>query len=147
MDPFIYLLIQNVDIFIYCHLIFCTHLLLIYRQISKSIHWISREQAASKKSEKYVHIPGCQKNGAFHIGIQIKPDYSYTFCWKKVANHIPGSAEKGGTHIRTMSYIVSPPPLPRGSSFLRGWWMGPSCKVNFFFFFFQADVQLHSLPK
>ena len=21
-------------------------------------------------SEKYVHIPGCQKNGAFHIGIQ-----------------------------------------------------------------------------
>ena len=37
----------------------------------QSIHWISREQAASKKSlsEKYVNIPGCQKNGAFHIWI------------------------------------------------------------------------------
>ena len=47
-DPFIYLLIQNVDLFIYCPLIFCTHLLLVYRQISKSIHSIPREQAASK---------------------------------------------------------------------------------------------------
>ena len=70
-DPFIYLIIQNVDLFIYCPLIFCTHLLLVVRQISQSIHWILREQAASKNLwAKYMHIPGCQKNGAFHIGIQ-----------------------------------------------------------------------------
>ena len=34
-DPFIYLIIRNVDIFIYCPLIFCTHLLLLVRQISQ----------------------------------------------------------------------------------------------------------------
>ena len=32
-DPFIYLIIQNVDIFIYCPLIFCTHCLLVITQI------------------------------------------------------------------------------------------------------------------
>ena len=40
-DPFIYILyliIQNVDLFIYCPLIFCAHLLLVVRQISQSIH-------------------------------------------------------------------------------------------------------------
>ena len=47
-DPFIYLIIRNVDLFIYCPLIFCTHLLLVVRQISQWIHWIPREQAASK---------------------------------------------------------------------------------------------------
>ena len=38
------------------------------RQISQSIHWIPREQAASKNlcAKKYTHIPGCQKSGAFH---------------------------------------------------------------------------------
>ena len=52
-------------------------------------------------SEKYMHISGCQKNGAFHIWIQKKLGHSYTFCWKKGANHIPGSAEKGGYSART----------------------------------------------
>ena len=41
-DPFIYLIIQNVDLFIYCPLIFCTHFLLVVRQISQSIHVIPR---------------------------------------------------------------------------------------------------------
>ena len=36
-------------------------------------------------SEKYVHIPGCQKNGAFHIGIQ-----------KNRAIHILFVEKKGG---------------------------------------------------
>ena len=31
---FIYLIIQNVDLFIYCPLIFCTHFLLVITQIS-----------------------------------------------------------------------------------------------------------------
>ena len=33
-DPFIHLIIQNVDLFIYCPLIFCTHFLLVITQIS-----------------------------------------------------------------------------------------------------------------
>ena len=36
------------SVFIYCPLIFCNHLFLVVRQISKSIHSIPREQAASK---------------------------------------------------------------------------------------------------
>ena len=47
-DLFIYLIIRNVDLFIYCPLIFCTHLLLVVRQIQQSVHKIPREHAASK---------------------------------------------------------------------------------------------------
>ena len=47
--------------------------LILYQFIAGSqtnievIHWILREQAASKNhwAKKYVHIPGCQKSGAF----------------------------------------------------------------------------------
>ena len=52
-------------------------------------------------SEKYVHIPGCQKNGAFHIGIQKNRAIHILFVEKKGASHIPGSAEKGGYSART----------------------------------------------
>ena len=78
-----------------------------------SLNQIPREQAASKNlwAKKYTHIPGCQNSGAFHIRIEKnRVSHAYTFCWKKGAYHIPGSAEKGGhfgTHIRTMSYIGS----------------------------------------
>ena len=47
-DPFIYLIVRNVDLFIFCPLIFYAHLLLVVRQIWQSIHWIPREQTASK---------------------------------------------------------------------------------------------------
>ena len=47
-DLFIYLIVRNVDIFIYWPSIFFTYLLRIGRQIARSIHWIPREQAASK---------------------------------------------------------------------------------------------------
>ena len=77
-DPFIYFIIRNVDLFIYCPLIFCTHLLLEVRQISQSIHWIPREQAASKNlwakicaytrmSEKWAFYIGIQKNRVIYI--------------------------------------------------------------------------------
>ena len=70
-DPFIYFIIQNIDLFIYCPLIFCTHLLLVVRQISVNSLNTKRTSSLEKSlSEKYVHIPGCQKNGAFHTGIQ-----------------------------------------------------------------------------
>ena len=72
-DPFIYLIIQNVDLFIYCPLIFYTHFLLVVRQISVNSCNTKRISSFEKSlSEKYVHIPGCQKNGAFHIRIQKK---------------------------------------------------------------------------
>ena len=52
-------------------------------------------------SEKYVHIPGCQKKWGLSHRNPEKSGHSYTFCWKKGANHIPGSTEKGGYSART----------------------------------------------
>ena len=64
----------------------------------------------------YAYTRMSEKWGLSHRNPE-KSGHSYTFCWKKGANHIPGSAEKGGpfgTHIRTMPYIGSyPPPPPR----------------------------------
>ena len=57
-------------------------------------------------SEKFVHIPGCQKNGAFHIGIQKNRAIHIHFVEKKGANHIPGSAEKGGHSARTSVHVL-----------------------------------------
>ena len=84
---------------------FSTHLLLVVRQISQSIHWIPREQALKNVwAKKYVHIPGCQKSGAFHIGIQKKIESFIYVCWKKGANHIPGSAKKSTTKTRLYNF-------------------------------------------
>ena len=69
-DPFIYLIIQNVDLFIYCPLTFCFHFLLVITQIPNSCNTKRISSLEKSSSEKYVHIPGCQKNGAFHTGIQ-----------------------------------------------------------------------------
>ena len=101
-DPFIYLIIRNVDLFIYCPLIFCTHLLLLVRQISHWIHWIPREQAASKNlwAKICAYTRMSEKWGLSHRNPE-KSGHSYTFCWKKGPNHIPGSAEKGGHSART----------------------------------------------
>ena len=38
-----------------------------------TVNWCNTKRISSHEkslSEKYKHIPGCQKNGAFHIGIQ-----------------------------------------------------------------------------
>ena len=108
MDPFIYLIFQNVDLFIYCPSIFCTHLLLLVRQISlKSL------------SENYVQIPGCQKNGAFHIGIQknsvihilsveTRGPIIYLAALKKWASR--------HAHLYYAIYRKLPHPRPRGTS-------------------------------
>ena len=102
-DPFMYLIVQNVDLFIICPLIFCTHLLLVVRQILQSVHWIPREQAASKNLWA-KNIPICRdvgkKWGLSHTNEE-KSGQSYTFSWKRGANHIRGSAEKGGHSART----------------------------------------------
>ena len=85
-DPFIYLIIQNVDLFIYCSLIFCTHFFVgYYTNITVNSCNTKRISSPEKSlSEKYVHIPGCQKNGAFHIEIQ-----------KNRAIHIPFVEKRG----------------------------------------------------
>ena len=71
-------------------------------------------------SEKYVHIPGCQKNGEkwglSHRNPE-KSGHSYTFCWKKGGQSYTWQRWKRGlfgTHIHTMPYIGSyaPPPPP-----------------------------------
>ena len=77
-DPFIYLIIQNVDLFIYCPLIICTNFLYPFFAgcwTNTTVNSCNTKRISSLEkslSEKYVHIPGCQKNGAFHIGIQKK---------------------------------------------------------------------------
>ena len=92
------------------------------RRILRSIHWIPREQAASKNlwAKKYTHIPGYQKSRAFHIRIKKNCVSHILF----VANHIPGSAEKGGLMMmiqhalpyyaiyRNLPPLPPPPPPP-----------------------------------
>ena len=92
------MIIRNADLFIYCPLIFCTHLLLVVRQISQSIQWISREQAASKNlwAKIYAYTRMSEKWG-----------HSYTFCWKKKGtNHTPGSVEKGAIRHARPYYAI-----------------------------------------
>ena len=91
-NPFIYLIIQNVDLFIYCPLIFCTHFCwLLDKYHSQRISSLEKSCAYTRLSEKWgLSHRNPEKNG-----------HSYTFCWKKGANHIPGSAEKGGYSART----------------------------------------------
>ena len=62
---------------------------------------------------------GVRKKWGLSYTNEEKLGQSYTLYRKKGANHIPGSAEKGGhsarTHISTMPYIGSytpPPPAP-----------------------------------
>ena len=96
---------------------FCTHLLLVFRKISQSIHWIPREQAKPRKisQRKICACTGIhRKSGAFSIPIP-----------KNRVNHVVFAEKKGliiylavwkggpfGTHIRTMPYIGSYPPPP-----------------------------------
>ena len=81
-DPFIYLIIQNVDLFMYCPLIFEPG---YYTNITVNSCNTKRISSLEKSlSEKYVHIRGCEKNGAFHIGIQ-----------KNRAIHIPFVEKRG----------------------------------------------------
>ena len=119
-DPFIYLIIQNVDQFIYCPLIFvpifCWLLDKYHSQYSCNTKRISSLEKSL--SEKYVHIPGCQKNGAFHIGIQKNWAIHILFVEKRGLIIYLAVLKRGlfGMHIRTMPYIgiyrKLPPPSP-----------------------------------
>ena len=82
--PFIYLAFKKMDVFIYLIMnpkCWPIHILPFdflypffagyYTYITVNSYNTKRISSLEKSlSEKYVHIPGCQKNGAFHIGIQ-----------------------------------------------------------------------------
>ena len=111
--------VQNVDLFKYCPLIFYIHLLLVIRQITQSIQWIPREQAASKKLRKiYVYTEMSEKWGVSHTN-QEKSGQSYILLKKKrgLIIYTWQRWKRGpfGTHIHNMPYIGSypfPPPPP-----------------------------------
>ena len=94
---------QNVDLFIYCHFIFLYPFIAgCWTNIAVNSLNIKRTSSLEKSlSEKNVHIQGCQKSGAFHIGIQKNRVIHILVVEKGGANHIPGSAEKGGHSART----------------------------------------------
>ena len=52
-------------------------------------------------SEKYVHIPGCQKNGAFHIGIQKNRAIHILFVEKRGPIIYLAALKKGAIPART----------------------------------------------
>ena len=102
IDPFIYLIVQNVDPLVYC-------LLTLYPFIAGSRTNIAVNSLNTKRmsildktlNEKiYAYTRMSEKWGLSHTN-QEKYGQSYTFCSKKGANHIPGSAEKGGFSART----------------------------------------------
>ena len=122
-DPFIYLIIQNVDLFIYCPLTFCTHFLLVITNITVNLCNTKRISSLKKSlSEKYVHIPGCQKNGAFHTGIQKNRSIHILFVEKRGPFIYLASLKKGVIRhahpyyaiYRKLPLPTTPPaPLPR----------------------------------
>ena len=71
MDPFIYLIIRNVDLFIYCPLIFLpVYCWFLDKYRSQLIEYQENKQPRKNSKQKYMHIPGCQKSTVFHTGIQ-----------------------------------------------------------------------------
>ena len=68
-------------------------------------------------SEKYVHIPGCQKNGAIHIGIQKNRAIHILFVEKRGPIIYLAALKKGAIRHAHPYYAVyrklpSPSPLP-----------------------------------
>ena len=64
--PLVYLIVWNVDQFIYC-------LWFLYPFIggsSQFIEYKENKQPRKISQRKYTHIPGCQKSGAYHIRIK-----------------------------------------------------------------------------
>ena len=68
------------------------HIFIEYQE-NKQPHKISERKI-------YAYTGTSEKWGLSHTN-QEKSGQSYTFCWKKEAYYIPGSAEKGGHSART----------------------------------------------
>ena len=78
-DPFIYLIIQNVDLFIYCPLIFCTHCWLFDKCRSQFTEYQENKQPR-KISERKIcaYTRMSEKWGLSHRNLE-KSGHSYTF--------------------------------------------------------------------
>ena len=114
-DPFIYLIIQNVDLFIYCPLMFWSHFFAGY-YTNIIVNSCNTKRISSLKkslSKKYVHIPGCQKNPAFHIGIQKNRAFHILFVEKRGSIIYLAALKKGAirhAHPYYAIYRKLPPP-------------------------------------
>ena len=118
-DLFIYLIILNVDRFIYCPLIFEPFFAGDYTNITVNSCNTKRISSLEKSlSEKFVHIPGCQKNGTFHIGIQKKRAIHILFVEKRGPNRYLAALKKGAIRHAHPYYAIyrklppTPPPPP-----------------------------------
>ena len=60
-----------------------------------------KEQPKKSMNGKHVHIPSCQKKWGLSYTNQENRVSHILFVEKNEANHIPGSAEKGGHSART----------------------------------------------
>ena len=89
--------------FQHSNLIFLIHcifkMFLKFRYIVSEFSFHHLKMLAWNIRSKYS--TGNQKTWGLSHTNQEKSDQSYTFCCKKGANHIPGSAEKGGHLART----------------------------------------------
>ena len=112
-DPFIYLIIQNVDLFIYCPLIFEPGYYTNIIVISCNTKRISSLEKSLSEKYVYIHVPGCQKNGAFQIGIQKKRAIDIPFVEKRGPIIYLAALKKGGYSARTsVLKLPAPPPPP-----------------------------------
>ena len=114
-DPFIYLIIQNVDLFIYCPLIFCTHFCWLLDKYHSQFMLYQEDKQPRKISERKIcsYTRMSEKWGLSHRNPE-KWAIHILFVKKKGANHIPGSAEKGGYSVPHPYYAIyrtSPEPL------------------------------------
>ena len=108
-DPFIYLMIQNAD---FLYPFFSGY----YTNITVNSCNTKRISSLEKSlSEKYVHIPGCQKNGAFYIGIQKNRAIHILFVEKRGPIIYLAALNKGAIrHAHPYYAIIGSyrPPLP-----------------------------------
>ena len=100
---YVYLIIQNVDLFIYCPLIFLYPFFAgYYTNITINSYDTKRISSLEKPvSEKYTHKPGCQKNGAFHIGIQKNRTIHILFVEKRGSIIYLAALKKGSLFYRS----------------------------------------------
>ena len=85
------------------------YVLLIYKYGSQFTEYQENKQPQKSLREKYTHILGCQKNGAFHILIKKKSVVIYFLLKKGGLSYSWQCWKRGpfGRHIRTMPYIGS----------------------------------------
>ena len=79
--PFIYLIIQNVDLFIYCPLTFCTHFCWLLHKYHSQFMYYQEDKQPRKITERKIcantRMP--EKWGLSHRNPE-KSGHSYTFC-------------------------------------------------------------------